>query len=182
MVFITVKITIFKKDPKISYYVIITLVPKVPLDLNTIVIVSMKLRLSWIFGISLTLNFAGLEEIVEGKLLACQKSQTFLRLSNDVIFLPALVGFLINCKTLWRFIFFKASSTTSFLSPSDNSSDSMYPTRSLAKRFLRCLVFGVKILFLSFVSVVFFSGVTGVFAAEPVLNLDFDVFGVETEV
>ena len=34
MVFITVKITIFKKDPKISYYVIITLVPKVPLDLN----------------------------------------------------------------------------------------------------------------------------------------------------
>ena len=34
LVFITVKITIFKKDPKISYYAIITLVPKVPLDLN----------------------------------------------------------------------------------------------------------------------------------------------------
>ena len=30
----TVKITIFKKDPKMSYYVIITLVPKVSLDLN----------------------------------------------------------------------------------------------------------------------------------------------------
>ena len=58
----------------------------------------------------------------------------------------------------------------------------MYPSRSLAKQFLRCLVFGVKILFLSFVSVVFFSGITGVFAAEPILNLDFDVFGVETEV
>ena len=34
MVFITIKIPIFKKDPKIGYYVIITLVPKVPFDLK----------------------------------------------------------------------------------------------------------------------------------------------------
>ena len=37
LVFITVKFTIFKKDPEISYYIIITLVPKVPLDLKATV-------------------------------------------------------------------------------------------------------------------------------------------------